>query len=346
VHLLPLHQPPVRDPLKVRGVSLGDVRSARAALAGYVRRTPLVADDRLSEALGADVRVKVEHLQRGGSFKIRGILNRVLSLTEAERAAGIVTVSSGNAAIASAMSARLMGIGCTVVMQEHAVEAKLRAVRELGATVLQHGRTDAEMSAKAAELVAEQGYAVVHPYDQAEVVAGHGTLGMELAEEAAAADDVVVPASGGGLVAGICVGLGIRGPRPRVVAVQPEGADGIRRSLDAGRVEPSPAVDTIADGLNGEAPGALAFEIIRSEVHDVVLVSDDEILRAMALIWDTLRMAVEPAAAAAMAALLRDGRFRGRRVVVVSTGANVGLDLVRHAVEGGSAADWKRQRAS
>src|SRR5688500_2457448 len=243
--------------------SLDDVRTARETLGERVRRTPVLTDEGVDEVLGARVAVKAEHLQRGGSFKIRGILNRVLALTPAEREAGIVTVSSGNAAIASAASARMLGIECTVVMQEHAVQAKLAAVRALGATVVQHGRTDAEMLARSGELVAERGLAVVHPYDQAEVIAGHGTLGLEILEDVPDADTVVVPASGGGLLAGLCVAIKETRPDVRVVGVQPESAGGIRRSLDAGRVEAAPDVRTIADGLNGEAPGALAFEVLR-----------------------------------------------------------------------------------
>lgn len=303
----------------------------------------MLAEDSLAKTLGADVWVKAEHLQRTGSFKFRGIYNRVLALSEEERDAGIITVSSGNAAIAAALSARLEGISCIVIMPEWVVDAKLEAVKGLGAIVVKHGRSDPEMFAKADELIADKGYAVVHSFDQPEVIAGHATIGLELLEEAPNVDCVLVPTSGGGLISGICIGIKELRPDIRVVGVQPEGADGIRRSLDAGKIVPCTPVDTLADGLTGDAPGEGNFEIIKRYVDDVVLVSDDEMLQAMALIWKTLRTVVEPSGAAAVAAIARHGCFRGRRIVAITSGANVDLDLLRHAVNGGSASEWRNR---
>lgn len=239
----------VTDSGDISAVSLPDVWAARSALSGIIRRTPLLREDRLNEILGCDVRLKAEQLQRTGSFKFRGLYHRVRNLDDEEREAGIITVSAGNAALASAMSARLLDIDCTVVMPEQAVETKFRAVERLGATVVRHGRNALEMFQKADELVASRGYAVVHPFGQPEVIAGHGTLGLELLEEVPDVDYVLAPASGGGLISGLCVAIKNLNPRIGVIGIQPEGSDGLRRSFLERTIVACETVDTLADGL-------------------------------------------------------------------------------------------------
>lgn len=324
--------------------TVADVWDARRALQGVVRRTPVFREDLLDEAVGAAVHVKAEHLQRTGSFKVRGAYNKVRSLSPEARARGILTVSAGNAALGAAFAARAHGIPCRVVMPARPVQAKLDAVRALGAEVILHGTSTTEMFARAEELMAEHGYSFVHPFEQPEVIAGQGTIGFEILEDVPDVDTIYVPASGGGMLAGVALAVKALAPRVRVIGVQPQGAPSIRLSLDAGAVTESPPVDTLADGLIARRCGALNFAIIRRLVDDVVLVSDDEILDAMRLIWRTMRTAVEPSGAAALAGACRDRRA-GRSRVVVTSGANVDLDLLRHALAGGTAAAWKQAAA-
>ncbi len=320
--------------------TITDVWQARRALRGVLRRTPILTNDRLDKELHGRLFIKAEHLQQTGSFKIRGIYNRVRLLPERERERGILTASSGNAGIAAAFAALLHGIDCTVVMPTHTVEAKIEAVRALGARVVLHGRTTSEMFAKAEEVVRSKSYAWVHPFDQPEVIAGHGTIGLELLEEIEELDTIVVPTSGGGMLSGIATVVKVLEPAIELIGVQPEGAPGIRLSLAKGGVTKCTGVDTIADGLIAEECGHLNFEIIQRHADDVVLVSDDEILEAMRTLWKTMHMAVEPSGAAALAAVYRYSRFHGRRVAVVTSGANVDLGLLEHALGGGTARGW------
>jgi threonine dehydratase len=321
--------------------TIADIFEAQLLLKKIVRRTPILNDETLDEALGTRVFVKAEHLQKTGSFKVRGAYNRVHHLSEGEKQRGILTISAGNAAMGAAFAARAHGVHCTVIMPATPVPAKLEAVEALGADVVCHGATTTEMFAKAKDLLHSKGYSLVHPFEQSEVIAGQGTIGLEIMEDLGDADIVLVPASGGGLVAGIALAVKTLRPSVDVIAVQPEGASAIRLSWDAGTLTESPNVDTLADGLIAKRCGRLNFAIIQQYVDDVVLVSDDEILAAMATIWRTLRSAVEPSGAAALAALAQYPRFHDRRVVVVTSGANVDVGLLHHAIKGGSAQTWK-----
>jgi threonine dehydratase len=321
--------------------TLEDVRSAAAALSGVARITPVLTDDQLDEATGSSVSVKAEFLQCGGAYKFRGIYNKIRLLTADERARGIVTVSSGNAGIAAAYAARLHGAACVVVMPARPSPHKVLAIEALGGRAIRHGSSSTEMFERAHELV-DNGLTFVHPFDQAEVIAGQGTVALELLEQAPDIDVLLVPTAGGGLLAGISLVLGAAGRLEiELVGVQPEGAAALQRSLAGGAVEELAHVDTLADGLLVRRCGELTFELIRDRVDDVVLVSDDEILAAVAMYWRILHVAIEPAGAASLAALLRHDRFRDRRVGVVASGANVRPELLLHALDGRSAEEWK-----
>ena len=320
--------------------TLEDVQSAAAALHGVARVTPVLTDDLLDEATGSTVSVKAEFLQRGGAYKFRGIYNKLRLLTADERARGIVTVSSGNAGIAAAYAARLHGATCVVVMPARPSPHKVVAIEALGGRVLRHGSSSTEMFERAQELVGE-GLTFVHPFDQPEVIAGQGTMALELLEQAPELEVLLVPTAGGGMLAGISLVLRAAGSEIELVGVQPEGAAAIHRSLAAGSVAELTSVDTLADGLLVRRCGELTFELIRDRVDDVVLVSDDEILAAVAAYWRILHVAIEPAGAASLAALLRYDRFRGRRVGVLASGANIRPELLQHALDGRSAREWK-----
>jgi threonine dehydratase len=320
--------------------TLNDAEAAAAALDGVARETPVLTDGLLDEATGSSVHVKAEFLQRGGAYKFRGIFNRVRLLSEDERRRGIVTISSGNAGIAAAYAARLLGTSCVVVMPAEPALQKLAAIEALGGRVVRHGSSSIEMAARAAELTTD-GRVLVHPFDQAEVIAGQATMALELLEQAPGLDVVVAPTAGGGMLAGIALVLHELGSDLELVGVQPEGAAALHRSLAAGAVTECETVDTLADGLAVKRCGELTFQLIRRRVNAIVLVSDDDILTAVALYWRLLHVAVEPAGAAALAALLRHTDLRGRRVGVLASGGNIDVRLLQHALAGGSAQAWK-----
>jgi threonine dehydratase len=311
--------------------TLEDARRAAAVLDGVARETPVLTDDRLDAVAGAHVLVKAEFLQHGGSFKFRGIYNKLASLSADERANGIVIASSGNAGLAAALAARAHRTSSVVVMPQSFSEVKRAAIETAGGRVIAFGSTSDEMLDRALEIAEGERRAFVHPFDQPEVIAGQGTVGLELDRDLRELDAVVVPTGGGGLLSG--VGLVLRALRPKleIVGVEPDGADSIRRSLRAGRVTAADSISTIAEGLAVRSCGALTFEVIRRDVDEVLTVSDAEILRAVGLFWNLLHVAVEPSGAAGLAALLAHGRFEGKRVAVVASGANIDLGRLEEA---------------
>jgi threonine dehydratase len=322
--------------------TITDVRDAAIGLDGIARRTPVLQDDLLDAETGCIVTVKAEFLQRGGAFKFRGLYNKVRLLSDQERSRGIVTLSSGNAGIAAAYAARAHQVPCAVVMPTTAAQHKVAAIEALGGRVIYHGTTSAEMEAKARE-VASEGYAFVHPFDQPEVISGQATLALELLEQAPEIDAVIVAAGGGGMLAGIAIVLQELNPDLELIGVQPEGAANIYESLRSGTVRELENVATLADGLAVARCGQLTFELIQRGVNEIVLVSDDQILAAVAMYWRALHVAVEPAGAAALAAVLTHARFRNRRIAVVASGANLDPALLQHALGGRTAAAWKKR---
>lgn len=312
---------------------LPDLLAARRALAGVVARTPVLRSDALDERAGAHLFFKAEGLQITGSFKVRGAYNKVRSLTPEEMARGLITVSAGNAALGAAWAAKALGARLVVVMPETAVPEKLAAVAALGARIEKEGVTNATQAfERLARLREEHGYTLVHPFDDPFVIAGAGTATWELLEDIPDLDDLVIPASGGGLLGGALLAARGLAPRTRVYGVQPSGADGIIRSLAAGAPTPPEKVQTVADGLTAPKPGALNFELIRRYAADIFTVTDEAILSALGLVARHLRVVVEPAGAAGLAGALADGRFRGRRVGVLLSGSNTGMERVRDAL--------------
>jgi len=311
-------------------VTLGDVRAAARLVAGEVHRTPIVRSETLSRLAGADVRLKLENLQKTGSFKIRGALTRIAALSDAERRRGVVTVSAGNHAQGLARAASVFGVKAVVVMPETAAPSKVEATRGHGAEVVLHGSAR-ELVPKANEIARERGLVFVHAFDDAEIIAGQGTVGLEIAEDAPDADVVVVSVGGGGLVSGVAVAVRALLPSARVVGVEPEGAATMAMSLKTGRPEALGATRTIADGLAAPFAGAFTFEHVRALVDGVVIVSDAEILSALKLLLERTKLLVEPAGAASVAALLarRIPGVEGKRVVAVLSGGNADLGRLR-----------------
>jgi threonine dehydratase len=314
---------------------LPDLLAARRALAGVVVRTPVLRSDALDERSGARLFFKAEGLQLTGSFKVRGAYNRIRSLTPEEIGRGLITVSAGNAALGAAWAARAAGARLVVVMPENAVPEKLAAVAALGGQIEKERITNATQAfERLARLREEHGYTLVHPFDDPFVIAGAGTATWELLEDVPDLDDIVSPASGGGLISGALLAARGLAPRARVYGIQPEGADGIIRSLAAGTPTAPERVQTVADGLTAPKPGARNFELIRRHATGIFTVSDAAILSALGLIARHLKVIVEPAGAAALAGVLVDGRFQGRRVGVLLSGSNTGMERVREALAG------------
>ncbi|HEV3454934.1 MAG TPA: threonine/serine dehydratase [Thermoanaerobaculia bacterium] len=315
---------------------IADVLEARRALAGVAVRTPVLRSERLDALVSGQLFFKAECLQRTGSFKLRGAYNRVRALDLAERQRGLITVSAGNAAQGVAYSARLAGARLVVVMPETAVPEKMAAVAALGAEIESRGVTNAEVAfARLAELRREHGYTLVHPFDDPLVIAGAATATWELLDEVPDLELLAVPTSGGGLLAGALLAAGALARGARVYGVQPTGADGLVRSLAAGTPTAPERIDTVADGLTAPRPGALNFEIIRRHVAGVLTVGDAAILEAMGRAIRELRVVVEPAGATALAAVLADPRFYGRRVGVLLSGGNAGAERIRQVLAAG-----------
>ncbi|MDE3152921.1 MAG: pyridoxal-phosphate dependent enzyme [Gemmatimonadota bacterium] len=307
-----------------------DIVDARERIAGHVHRTPMLSASRVGAMAGVSLRLKAELLQKTGSFKVRGALNAIRQLSDAERARGVIGVSAGNHAQALAWAARAAGAKCTVVMPEGASQTKLDATRGYGAEVIQHAWGSA-MFDRARELADERGYVFIHPFDDPRVVAGAGTTGLEILEDAPDVEAVVVPVGGGGLLSGIAVAVKHRNPAVRVYGVEPEGAQALRRSLDAGRVTPIDPPQTIADGLAAPMTTELPLWAAQHYVDDVLVVSDAEIARAMGALLSSAKLLAEPAGAAGVAALVA-GKLPvapGARVVCVASGGNVDLARIK-----------------
>ncbi len=303
-----------------------DVQDAQARIAGYVVRTPLLRNAHLDECAGATVLVKAEPLQRTGSFKLRGATNAILRLTPAERAAGLVTHSSGNHGQAVACAAAGLGARATVFMPADAPAIKVESTRRWGAEVIRYDRRTENREALSAAFAARTGARLVPPYDHRDVIAGQGTLGLEIAQDAPAAmDALLVCTGGGGLVAGCALAMAAVSPGTRVFAVEPEDSDDTARSLAAGRrVANAPGGSLLCDSLLAPMPGELTFPVNQARLAGAVAVQDSDVLAAMAFAFTHLKLVVEPGGAVALAALL-SGRWQSRSQVVgiVLSGGNV-----------------------
>jgi len=303
--------------------TLADVEAAARRIRPYAVRTPLVESPALSAVTRGRVFLKLETLQRTGSFKFRGACNAVAQLSPQQLQAGVVAFSSGNHAQGVAAAAALFGAPALIVMPKDVPPPKLAGTRALGAEVVFYDRQRDDREAIAARLCAERGATLIKPFDQAEVIAGQGTVGLEIAEDAARfgvrLDTVLVPCSGGGLASGTALGLN---GTATVRTVEPENFDGMRRSLEAGhRIAAPGGVLSIADALMAPMPGEIVFAIAKERLGPGLTVSDEALRRAVAFAANTLKLVVEPGGAAALAALL-DGAVQGQSVVVVLSGAN------------------------
>lgn len=307
-------------------LAYADIEAAAARIEAYVHRTPLMTSQRLNAILGADIVFKCENFQRTGAFKARGAHNAVLALTQIAAERGVVTHSSGNHAAALSLAARTRDIPAYIVMPENAPLAKIESVRRLGGAISFCAPTIAAREAAAATIVAERGAALIHPYDDPMVIAGQGTAARELLQEADPLDVILAPVGGGGLMSGTAIAARHMAPGIRIVATEPEQADDAWRSWKSGVRTAGNPPDTIADGLRTTL-GARGFMILSALLDDFVTVSEAAIVEAMRLIWEILKIVIEPSAAVPVAALLeRRIDLRGARAGIILSGGNVDLD--------------------
>ncbi|MCW2764240.1 MAG: L-threonine ammonia-lyase [Nocardioides sp.] len=327
-------EPPGGDGLP----ALADIRAARELLGAESVRTPMEESRWLSGLAGGEVLLKAENLQRTGSFKFRGAYVRVARLTPAERARGVVAASAGNHAQGVALSARLLGANATVFMPEGAQIPKVRATRAYGADVRFHGRDLGEALVAATEFASRTGAVLVHPYDHFDILAGQGTCGLEILEQCPGVRTIMVATGGGGLVAGIALAVKSLVPEVKVVGVQAEGASSYLPSLAAGRPLPLKSMSTMADGIAVGCPGRLPFRAVQNLVDEIVTVSERSLSRALLMLLERAKLVVEPAGAAAVAALMDSPESFETPAVVVLSGGNVDPVLLGKVIRQGMSA--------
>jgi threonine dehydratase len=305
--------------------------SARRFVAQHAYHTPLLRSRTLSQRTGFDVRLKAEMFQRTGSYKIRGPLNKFQRLSDEQKRRGVVCSSAGNHAQGVALAAAIHGIRAVVVMAENATPSKIAATRGYGAEVVLHGTIWDEANEKAQELVRTQGLTYIHPFDDFDLIAGQGTLGLEIHDDWPEVDVVVVPIGGGGLISGVSMALKRRHPAIRIIGVESSGAPAMQRSVAAGELVTLDRVDCAIDGLKVKRVGRHTFEVVRQCVEKVVALPDSDIFDAMLWVMHYSKLVVEGAAAAPVAALLHGlvDAPAGSRVVAVLSGGNVNLDPLK-----------------
>lgn len=306
-------------------INISDIEAAAIRIAGHVHHTPLMSSRLLDQRIGATVLAKAEHVQRSGSFKIRGAYNRLAQFTAEERAAGVVAFSSGNHAQGVALAARMLGIDATIVMPIDAPAVKKQATRDYGATVVEYDRYTEDREVVAARVAGDRGCVVVPPFNDLRVIAGQGTVGLESIDDFPDIDIAVLPVGGGGLASGMAIALKSRKPSIRLYGVEPAVADDARQSLAAGKIITIPQPVTVADGVATMAVGTHTFPILSSLLDDIVTVTEEEILSALGFIVTRMKQAIEPTGALTTAALM-EGRIpniAGKNVLTVFCGGNL-----------------------
>jgi len=302
-----------------------DVLQARERIAPYIRRTPVLTSSYLNDLTGAELFFKCENFQKAGVFKARGACNAVFGLTDAQAAKGVATHSSGNHALSLSYAAGRRGISATVVMPSTAPEAKKAAVRGYGGEVLECEPSMTAREAMLEQLVARTGADFVHPYNDHRVIAGQATCSLELCEEIADLDAIVAPIGGGGMISGTCLTILARSPGTKIYAAEPNNADDAYRSFKAGEIIEDDSPQTVADGLKVSLRPR-TWHFVSKYVSDVLLAGEEDIIQAMYLTWQRMKIVIEPSSSVPLAAILNNKRlFEGKRVGVILTGGNVDL---------------------
>lgn len=312
-------------------VAIDDIIEAKQRLAGRIYKTGMPRSNYFSERCKGEIFLKFENMQRTGSFKIRGAFNKLSSLTDAEKRKGVVACSAGNHAQGVSLSCAMLGIDGKVVMPKGAPKSKVAATCDYSAEVVLHGDNFNDTIAKVSEIVEMEGRIFIPPYDDPKVIAGQGTIGLEIMEDLYDVDNVIVPIGGGGLIAGIAVAIKSINPTIRVIGVQSENVHGMAASFHSGEITTHRTTGTLADGCDVSRPGNLTYEIVRELVDDIVLVSEDEIRNSMIALIQRSKVVTEGAGALACAALLSgklDQYIQNRKTVSIISGGNIDLSRV------------------
>ena len=311
-------------------LTLRDFEDARARIDAHIKRTPLLASRQLSELTGYDVRLKAENFQTVGSYKIRGPLNKFAQMSDEQKRRGVVCSSAGNHAQGVALAARIYGIRAVICMAANATPAKIAATKAYGGEVVLHGNIWDEANEKAKELVRDEGLTYVHPFDDEHIIAGQGTLGLEIIQDWPDVDAVIVPIGGGGLIAGVSMAVKAYNPSIRMIGVESSDGPAMKASVDAGALQ-TIECRTIIDGLRVRRVGELNFSVVQRFVDDIVTLPDRQIFEAMLWVMERCKLVVEGAAAAPVAALMNGlvPMPPGSRVVAVLSGGNLNLDQLR-----------------
>jgi threonine dehydratase len=318
------------EPDAVLPVAPADIAAAAARLEGHAHRTPVMTSRTVDARTGAKVFFKCENFQRMGAFKFRGAFNALAQLTPQQKRAGVLAYSSGNHAQAVALAGSLLGVKAVIVMPQDAPEVKLRATRGYGAEVITYDPKTVSREALAADIARERGMTVIPPYNHAHVVAGQGTAAKELIEEAGALDYLLVPCGGGGLLSGCAVAASRWSPGCKVIGVEPEAGDDATRSFHSKTLQTCHNPDTIADGARTPSLGTITFPLVLHYVHDMLTVSDAELLRSMFWIWERMKIVAEPTGVLAAAALLEAKLanrhdIAGKRIGILISGGNADI---------------------
>jgi len=319
-------------------VTYDDIVNAQKTQGDVIRKTSLVFSDTFSQLTGSKVYLKNEFEQKTGSFKLRGAYYKIKNLTEDEKSKGVVAASAGNHAQGVALASAMEKINCTIVMPRNASPAKVAATKEYGAEVVLEGKNYDESWIKAQEIAKTSGAQIIHAFDDPQIIAAQGVIGLEIMEQLPNVDEIYVPIGGGGLAAGILTAVKIKNPNVKIIGVESKSFPSMKNSLDSGNLETVDGGFTVADGISVRTPGKQTFEIIKDMIDKIVLVDDDEIIKTIFLLMERSKVVVEPAGAAGLAYLVSKKPSPGKNVVSILCGGNVDMYLLGQIVSKGLAA--------
>lgn len=316
-------------------VTYDDIVNAQKVQDDVIRKTSLVFSDTFSQLTGSKVYLKNEFEQKTGSFKLRGAYYKIKNLTEDEKNKGVVAASAGNHAQGIALASAMEKINCTIVMPKNASPAKIAATKGYGANVVLEGKNYDESWIKAQEIAKTTGAEIIHAFDDPQIIAAQGVIGLEIMEQLPDVDEIYVPIGGGGLAAGILIAIKTKNPNVKVIGVQSKSFPSMKNSIDSGKLETIDGGFTVADGISVKTPGKQTFEIIKNMIDEIVLIDDEEIIKAMFLLMERSKVVVEPAGAAGLAYLISKKPSSGKKVVPILCGGNVDMYLLGQIVAKG-----------
>ena len=316
-------------------VTYDDIVSAQKTQDDVIRKTSLIFSDTFTQLTGSKVYLKNEFEQKTGSFKLRGAYYKIKTLSEEERRNGVVAASAGNHAQGVAFASALEKIKCTIVMPKNASPAKIAATRGYGATVVLEGKNYDESSAKVQEIASSTGATIIHAFDDPQIIAAQGVIGLEIIEQLPDVDEIYVPIGGGGLASGVLTAVKSKNPNVKIIGVQSKSFPSMKNSIDSGNIETVDGGFTIADGISVKTPGKQTFEIIKNQIDEIVLVDDDEIIKTMFLLMERSKCVIEPAGAVGLAYLISKKPSPGKKVVPILCGGNVDMYLLGQIVAKG-----------